>query len=258
MAKKKKKESAGVPDWMVTYGDMMTLLFCFFVIIVSMSEIKEEDKFQRVIESIQKAFGYVGGAGATPSNVPPSNTFDRRKQQIIMRKFQLQIGKSTEEGIQGQNPSVKVIREGLEFAFGGHLNFEAGKAVLLDNAKEQLAEFSKEFKGMNTRIRIRGHASEEIPVGVVGVSNMDSSDYDALLDGLSVERALEVKKFLVENGIAEERMTVEGCGNNEPLVSQDYEEPDKAKSRRVAIIVTEDLIQTYQGKPARDTKEQLF
>ncbi|MCF7959033.1 MAG: OmpA family protein [Phycisphaerae bacterium] len=258
MARKKKKQDAGVPDWMVTYGDMMTLLFCFFVIIVSMSEIKEDDKFQRVLESIQKAFGYKGGAGATPSRVVPSNTFDQRKQQLIMRKFQLQIGKSTDEGIQGENPSVKVIRDGMEFAFGGQVSFEPGQARLLDTAKVRLKEFSQEFKGMNTRIRIRGHASQEVPVASGQGPQLDSHQDEMSLDELSFARAMAVKDFLIENDIAEERMTVEGCGNNEPLLSQAYDEKSKAQNRRVAIVVTEDLVQTRQGKPATETTDRLF
>ena len=33
---------AGVPEWVVTYGDMMSLLLTFFIMLVSMSKIKEE------------------------------------------------------------------------------------------------------------------------------------------------------------------------------------------------------------------------
>ena len=51
------KSKGGAPEWMVTYGDMMTLLLCFFVIIVSMSEIKKDEKFLQVLESIRSAFG---------------------------------------------------------------------------------------------------------------------------------------------------------------------------------------------------------
>ena len=48
----------GCPDYMVTYGDMMSLLLCFFVIIVSLSQFKEEQRFHAVMDSIKKAFGY--------------------------------------------------------------------------------------------------------------------------------------------------------------------------------------------------------
>ena len=58
MARSKKPEApAGAPAWIVTYGDAMTLLLCFFVIIVSMSEIKENQKFHQVVESLKMTFG---------------------------------------------------------------------------------------------------------------------------------------------------------------------------------------------------------
>ena len=46
-----------VPDWMVTYGDLMSLLLTFFVMLVSMSELKQNDKFQGVADSLAKQFG---------------------------------------------------------------------------------------------------------------------------------------------------------------------------------------------------------
>ena len=48
----------GCPDYMMTYGDMMSLLLCFFVMIVSLSKIKEEELFRAAADSIRKSFGY--------------------------------------------------------------------------------------------------------------------------------------------------------------------------------------------------------
>jgi len=57
MARKKKEEcEEGVPGWMVSYGDMMSLLLTFFVLIVSFSSM-QESKFQSAMASIQKALG---------------------------------------------------------------------------------------------------------------------------------------------------------------------------------------------------------
>jgi chemotaxis protein MotB len=40
--------SGGAPAWMVTYGDMMSLLLCFFVLLASMSSI-QESKFRQAL-----------------------------------------------------------------------------------------------------------------------------------------------------------------------------------------------------------------
>jgi len=239
MAKKEKKE-AGAPAWMVTFGDMMSLLLCFFVILVSMSEIKEDQRFQKVAESIKRAFGYKGGAGWISGSVPPTNSFDKKMDQLIRRKFQLQVGTSTEEGIEGENPSVKSIREGLEFTIGGQVCFEPGKARLLDQAKKQLAIFADIFRGMNTKICIRGHAAHKQP----GQYRPFKS-----LDDLSYARGVAVKSFLAEQNIRPERVNVEACGVNEPLDAEAYDEAARAKNRRVSIIISENLVDQFWGQP---------
>ena len=238
MAKKKKKAPEGAPDWMVTYGDMMTLLFCFFVILVSMSEIKSDQKFMDVVESIKRAFGYRGGIGFVPGEVAPNNTHDRKMSELIMRKFQLQKGKTVEEGIEGANPSVRDIREGQEYTLGGRVSFEPGRAKLLDTAKVHLAEFAEVVRGMNTRIRVRGYAARK---------SLEQIKPFRYLDELSYARDIAVKEYLIEQGIREQRITVEACGDNEPLVAQAYYEAGRAQNRRVSIIVTETLVEQYQG-----------
>lgn len=233
---------------MVTFGDMMSLLLCFFVILVSMSEIKEEERFEKVKESIKRAFGYRGGTGHIPGMVPPNNTYDKQMQELIMRKWQLQIGKSTDEGIEGENPSVKTIRDGIEFTVGGKVAFEPGKAKLLDPAKKQLSDFASLLLGLNTKIKIQGHAARKPPAEYRGFDS---------LDDLSYARGREVKKYFVSLGIKEARMTVEACGDNEPERSQAYDEKARADNRRVTIIVTESLIEDYQGEPVARTANIL-
>jgi chemotaxis protein MotB len=47
---------AGAPAWMVTFADLMSLLVCFFVLIISFS-IQDEQKMQVVAGSVRDAFG---------------------------------------------------------------------------------------------------------------------------------------------------------------------------------------------------------
>ena len=49
-------EEPRVPGWVVTYGDMMSLLLTFFVLMISFSTIHEEE-FEKAIASLHGAFG---------------------------------------------------------------------------------------------------------------------------------------------------------------------------------------------------------
>lgn len=53
---KDKPAPAGAPAWMVTFADLMSLLVCFFVLIISFS-IQDEQKLQVVAGSVRDAFG---------------------------------------------------------------------------------------------------------------------------------------------------------------------------------------------------------
>ena len=56
MAKKKQEGGGGAPDWLVTFADLMSLLVCFFVLIISFS-IQDNEKLQVVAGSMKDAFG---------------------------------------------------------------------------------------------------------------------------------------------------------------------------------------------------------
>ncbi|MCF6199705.1 MAG: flagellar motor protein MotB [Hyphomicrobiaceae bacterium] len=58
MAKCKKAQKCpdGLPDWLLTFADLMSLLVCFFVLIISFS-IQDKEKLQVVAGSMRDAFG---------------------------------------------------------------------------------------------------------------------------------------------------------------------------------------------------------
>ncbi|MEM6998581.1 MAG: flagellar motor protein MotB [Pseudomonadota bacterium] len=52
----KKKESSGAPAWVMTFADLMSLLMCFFVLLLSFSEM-DLLKFKQIAGSMKVAFG---------------------------------------------------------------------------------------------------------------------------------------------------------------------------------------------------------
>ncbi len=64
MAKKKQQGGGGAPDWLVTFADLMSLLVCFFVLIISFS-IQDKEKLQVVAGSMREAFGVKDDAKKT-------------------------------------------------------------------------------------------------------------------------------------------------------------------------------------------------
>ncbi len=247
MARKKQEAPQGAPAWMVTYGDAMTLLLCFFVIIVSMSEIKEDEKFQEVMESLRRAFGgSIGAVGNVPIENEPTN-------KLIARLLELEVpinldkqGDSEEEGIHGRKIRVTSVRDGIEVVVGGTITFERFSATLLPEGRELIAKTAERLRGYNTKILIRGHTTREpLP---------EDSIYEDARD-LSYARAAAVARELEKNGVRSIRLNLVAVGNTEPLVRQAYMEERRALNRRVEILVTEDLIEDYAGSTLADDLE---
>ena len=87
MAKKQKCNCPppGAPNWVMTYGDMMSLLLTFFIILVSISEIRDVDKYQAIVVQIQQAFGMLGGSGRASLEDIPATSLIRRLEEVHTR-----------------------------------------------------------------------------------------------------------------------------------------------------------------------------
>jgi chemotaxis protein MotB len=245
--KKEQKAEAGAPMWVVTYGDMMSLLLCFFVMLVAMSEIKEEDKFKDVVQSMQEAFGFVGGMGRVPTLDPPTVSLLQKLENIVVPREVNKIGDSREEGVDGRKFRVTKIREGLQITVGGQLGFDRFSADLKLDAAALIPSYAEKIRGHTTKIEVRGHAtSEPLPP--------DSPYNDA--EDLSYARARAVAAVLVANGVNSRRIRLTACGSTEPLVNQAYTERRRAMNRRVEIIVTESVISDFDGREAEFKERQ--
>jgi chemotaxis protein MotB len=233
----------GAPEWALTYGDIMSLLLCLFVALVSMSEVRH-DRFQQAATSLQRAFGgHEGDVGDLPAEAESLNTLIAKLSELEVPKFTDKKGDSPDEGIRGRNFRVTNVREGLQIVVGGKISFDRFSANLKPEARELVAQTAERIRGYNTRIVVRGHATREpLPDGA---PFKDARD-------LSYARAKAVARELEEAGVRRVRILVVAAGDGEPLTRQAYTEERRALNRRVEILVTEDLVDDYAGSGLAD------
>ncbi len=237
MARKSKATEVGAPAWVVTYGDMMSLLLTFFIILVSMSELKRDHKFQRVMESLRIAFGYRGGSGHVPTDQTPQTSLIIDLTTLKIPDIR-SIGSSRDKGVDGKSPRVENIRKRQD-VFSGALRFERFSDQLLRGKEELLSRFVDKVAGRTNLIEIVGHTTlEDLPAGARFAGK----------DDLALARALKIRDKLVGLGLLPEQLRVISAADHEPLVSQAYSEERRARNRRVEIVVMETLIQDYDGE----------
>eukprot|EP00752_Nemacystus_decipiens_P016152 g14445.t1 len=233
---------------MVTYGDMVTLLLCFFVLIVSFSEIKKKDEFQSVVEEIQKAFGMRGGGGKLPTKDDPALSLIERLEAIRMRQERVPNKSNVKDpGQTGREPRVTTIREGKQYAIGGKILFEPDSAELSEANKQQLIDLVSrvKLKDSTNKIEIIGHAA------TMELANGDGTFGDLRL--LSYQRAAAVEDFLTGNEVPEafrlksNRFFLAGAADREPINKRGINSDQTRNNRRVELIVTEHVVQDRQG-----------
>jgi outer membrane protein OmpA-like peptidoglycan-associated protein len=101
------------------------------------------------------------------------------------------------------------------------VNFELGKAVLLPISQDILEDVARSLVTNPTvRVEVAGHT--------------DSTGSRAVNERLSLERAESVKAFLVENGVAADRMEVQGYASTQPVASN-RTASGRAQNRRVEL-----------------------
>ncbi|GAB4107999.1 MAG: OmpA family protein [Phycisphaeraceae bacterium] len=233
----------------MTFGDMMSLLLTFFILLVSMSDIKKEDEWKAVVEEVKKSFGMKGGGGRLPTDNDPALTLVQILETVQNQQRREQNTSNTDDpGMSGRDQRVTTVREGQYIPVGGMVTFEPGSADLSAREKAKIRDFieNEEFdiRGTNYIIELRGHAS--------------SAESALLPDGedlwdLSYRRAKAVMDYLVseEIGIRPEQVRLQGNADREPLRKQAYTPERRLMNRRVEIMVSDNVITDYAVRQGR-------
>ena len=121
-------EEMGIPEWVVTFGDMMSLLLTFFIMLVSLSEIKEEETYQALVDSMQQQFGYAQTIDAlTPGESRPRTSGFQAAGNDRPRKEKGHGNRGVpEKAPSGEEPQVRIVRPGQMTAVGSVVFFDLG------------------------------------------------------------------------------------------------------------------------------------
>ncbi len=223
----------GAPLWVVTFGDLMSLLLCFFVLLLSFSEI-DRQWYKEVAGSMAKAFGIQTKDPAfdTPKGDKIiAKDFD---QDTIATREKEEVGKEIQKEIESRFKDIKdliqvdVEKNKVTIRLMGESTFDSGKAEIRSKLKPLLMKIASAIKGTKGDIIIAGH-TDNVPV--------KGGPYKSNL-GLSIARAASVAEYLMQRGSIEpKRVSTMGFGKYRPLESNDIPEGRK-KNRRVEITLS--------------------
>lgn len=236
----------GAPAWMATFGDMMSLLLTFFVLLLSFANM-DVVKFQTMLGSVQDALGVpapqvgqhqarstkaieIHDQSATPvpsmlqlamppmAPTQPVPAVDRELVADIQRVISEQKLEDIVETVVGDR--------GIMLRVKGQLLFDAGAAELSPESLVFLDEIAKLTRESDYHVSIEGHSDDD-PIS----TPLIPTNWH-----LSAWRAIAALRYLVEvGGVDPKRVSSAGYAHMRPLVPNDSVE-NRAINRRVEFV----------------------
>ena len=223
------------PKWMATFGDLMSLLLCFFVLLLSFSEI-DRQKYKQVAGSMEKAFGMQRQKNVSDSPRHGlkiiAKDFDQAAIATRIKQF---IGREMEEEFDELYSKIEddieldADQDQLTIRLMGESTFDSGKADIKPELQPLMLRIGQILAKEATSggIIIAGH-TDNVPV--------HGGPYQTNLK-LSIARAATVAQFLLDHtAIDPKRVSTMGFGEFRPI-ADNSNESGRRKNRRVEIIV---------------------
>ena len=222
------KPRAGAPDWLVTFGDLMSLLLTFFVLLLSFSNM-EMVKFRTMAGSVRNAFGMKSDIAI--SDVPMGNTLmpfedplqgDGKDGNERVKDSIEEILK--ESGLEAEG-AVEVTERGVLLRLQGDLLFDSASVALKAKSLPLLDRLAAYSATVEHPIEVDGH-TDNVPIAtMIYPSNWE----------LSAARAGSAVRYLAERGVPPARMRATGHADTVP-VKQNFAPEGRAENRRVEIL----------------------
>jgi len=190
MARKEPPPEPGAPLWMCTFGDLMSLLLCFFIMLFAISTIIDA-KWEALIQTLEGKMGYTGTAREPSRGTKPATAAftlsERNRRTAALSGAQTMAGKGSQEYQQAMTLSGDVVK-------GGLVRFRQGSDDLSAEAKEDLEKLFPTLLASPRKIVVKGYvAPTEIESGYY------SRDYF-----LAYARAVKVMDYLITRGLKKE------------------------------------------------------
>ncbi|RKY47930.1 MAG: flagellar motor protein MotB [Candidatus Neomarinimicrobiota bacterium] len=199
--------------WLLTYGDMMTLLLTFFVLLFSMSTI-DPVKLEMFSNSMGKALG------------------KKKTKTYSLSEIYKQVVQVVEQENLKDVIEVETSPRGVAIKIPSEITFESGSAVLDPRIYPILDKLEPLIRKSVFPIAVEGH-TDNVPI----TSNTYPSNWE-----LSSARACEVVKYYIRRGVDPKRFQAIGYAYTRPrapgktIEEANSTEAKRAQNRRVEIV----------------------
>lgn len=257
MAKREKKVKKGAPAWMASFADLQQLLLVFFILLFSMSSV-DENKFSSAMASIQEALDSAG-LGLTDKGLEPLvELIDIEKLTSLEEMKESQVSQELAEAKEfleqnefegkplSEYMSASGSEEGVILTINDVMLFDSGSAEIKTTSEELIKKIEPLLNNKTKGIRVEGHTDN--------AQIVNTSKYADNWE-LSTARATKVSSFIIDNNMVDAaHISVAGYSEYRPVAKNDTDE-NKAKNRRVDIVLLSDFTEIEELYKAQQKNE---
>jgi chemotaxis protein MotB len=270
--KRRKEEHQNHERWLVSYADLITLMFAFFVVMYSLSSVNE-GKYRILAASLEAAFrgptkslqpiqqGDIArspveapaGLRTSPAVLDLAFIFEAMKKQDYYEKLRKKIKKIAGQLEKAMAPlidegKVSVRRNDLwiEVEIKDSVLFPSGSAKLANEADSVLQSVAEVIRQHPNRVQVEGF-TDNVPI--------NNYTYPSNWE-LSASRAGTVVRLLSQYGVESSRMVAMGYAEHRPKASNSTAK-GRRKNRRVVVTVLADMNSEDSAMPAGITENLL-
>ncbi len=230
--KKRQEEHDNHERWLVSYADFITLLFAFFVVMYSVSQVNE-GKYKVLSGSLETAFrtdaraAVSVGAGVMQNmdgskEISVLNPGGKSAIQSMSREIEEQVYPLVEQGL----VKLRETEEWLEIEINNRILFSSGSTRLVPDARVLLSILAGVLGRFSVPVQVEGY-TDNVPISTPAFPSNWS---------LSAARAASVAHLLSRQGVSPELLSATGYGENRPVTSNDSAE-GRAENRRVVLKI---------------------
>ncbi|MCW8914930.1 MAG: OmpA family protein [Magnetovibrio sp.] len=223
-----KKLARREPRWLTSFADLMALLLCLFVMLLSFAEV-DSDSFKKNAAPISEAFFQAEKKPKTTSLVQIDSLIPAKETDKILSASQtvFRLSVILTKEIENQNVEVEEFDGRVIIRFRDRAAFQSGSRDLTAEIIPTLKNVADVLANTRGLIHVEGH-TDNIPITTETVrSNWD----------LSASRAASVVHILLQHpGIKSERISAVGLADSQPLVDN-LTAANRAINRRVEIAL---------------------
>ncbi len=222
-----------LPAWLAAFGDLMSLLLCFFVLLLSMSSM-DAKKISEAIGSLSGAMSVLEGGTKTEisqqrmQQSTPIDSQDETSESV--NKVSQAVVDANEMMEKGHGPTISLeeAQEGFVIELPASLLFKSGSATIENDDAllflKRVALIIEELPNA-MEVSIKGHTDNQGP----GSKSIYKDNWE-----LSSARAISVLQELLLDGVDPSRVSAAGYAEFTPLATN-ATKSGREKNRRVEL-----------------------